>query len=319
MALILREEHVRSLLSMRDAVMVLENAFTAHAQGGIVNQPRSRLILPNGVLTILAVAAPPFGVSGYKTYTAFREGVRFLIILFSAHDGQLLALIEAEWLGAMRTGAASALATKYMARPDAISVGLIGSGKQAITQLMGLCAVRPISSVYVYSRDLQKCALFCQEMTRVLNIEVLPVATAQLAVEGADIVITATSSREPVLYGKWLMPGCHINAIGSNWAHRREVDCTVLQRCSLIATDSLEQAHSEAGDLIIPASEGLFDWGTVHDLAEIIGDGGPVRTAPEEITLYKGLGIALEDIVTAAHVYRLACKHGVGEEADLLS
>jgi alanine dehydrogenase len=318
MALVLRESDVRSLLSMHDTLVVLKDAFKAQAQGAILNVPRNRLILPQGVLNMLAAAAPTFGVLGYKTYTAFREGVRFVILLFSAQDGQLLAIIEAEWLGAIRTGAASALATKYMARPDSTAVGLIGAGKQAVTQLMGLCAVFPISSVYVYSRNFQRCEMFCREMAHLLNIEVLPVTHAQEAVEGADIVVTATSAREPVLFGDWLPPGCHINAIGSNWARRREIDSTTLQLCSLIVTDSLEQAHAEAGDFILPAEEGLFDWGQVHELAEIIGSGHSARMTPEDITLYKGLGIALEDVVTAAHVYHLACQHGVGEQLKLL-
>jgi len=149
MALVLREKDVRSLLSMHDALIVLEEAFTAQAQGTAINTPRTRLMQPYGVLNMLAAAAPTLGVLGYKTYTAFREGVRFVVLLFSAQDGQLLAIIEADWLGAIRTGATSALATKYMARPDARAVGLIGAGKQAMTQLMGVCAVCPISSVYV--------------------------------------------------------------------------------------------------------------------------------------------------------------------------
>lgn len=319
MALILREEHVRSLLSMRDTVVVLEEAFNALAQGQVLNQPRNRLMLANGVLNILAAAAPGFGVLGLKTYTAFREGVRFVVLLFSAQSGQLLAIIEADRLGSMRTGAASAVATKHLARPDATIVGLIGAGNQAITQLMGLCVVRPITTVYVYSRRPREREIFCHEMTRLLNIDVIPVTSARQAVEPADIVVTATTARDPVLHGEWLKPGSHINAIGSNWAQRRELDLAALQRCYLIATDSLEQAHIEAGDLIIPANEGLFDWGRVHELAEVICDDGPIRESPEDITLYKGLGIALEDIVTAAHVYQLALQQGLGKEVDLLT
>jgi ornithine cyclodeaminase/alanine dehydrogenase-like protein (mu-crystallin family) len=218
----------------------------------------------------------------------------------------------------MRTGAASALATKYMACADATTVGLIGAGKQAVTQLMGVCEVRPISSIYVYSRRQREREIFCQEMERLLNIKVTPVATARQAVEVADVLITATSSREPVLHGEWLKPGCHINAIGSNWARRRELDHTALQRCSLIVTDSLEQAWAEAGDLIIPANEGLFAWDDVHELSEVTGESGLIREASEDITLYKGLGIALEDVATAAHVYMLALQRGIGEEIDLL-
>ncbi len=319
MALIVREKHVRSLLSMRDTVVVLEEAFNALSQGFVKNQPRTRLTFTNGVLAILAAVAPAFGVVGFKTYTAFREGIRYVIMLFSAKDGQLLAIIEADRLGAMRTGGTTAIATKYLARTNASTIGLIGAGQQAVTQLMGVCEVRPISSISVYSRRQREREIFCSEMTRLLGVEVKPVADARRVVEDADVLITATSSRDPVLHGEWIQPGCHINAIGSNWMQRREVDFSTLQRSTLIVTDSLEQAQSEAGDFIIPADEGLFDWQRVHELSEIVGDVGPQRESPDDITLYKGLGIALEDVVTAAHVYQLARKQGVGEEVELLS
>lgn len=319
MALLLREKHVRSLLSMRDTVMVLEEAFNALAQGKVLNQPRTRLALTTGVLNILAAAAPTFGVLGLKTYTAFREGVRFVVMLYDAHTGKLLALIEADRLGAMRTGGTSAVATKYLARANASVVGLIGAGTQAVTQLMGVCEVRRITTVYVYSRTPNRCEIFCNEMRRLTKLNVQPVPTARQAVEAADILITATQAKDPVLHGEWLKPGCHINAIGSNWAQRREIDFTTLQRSALIVTDSVEQAQAEAGDLIIPADEGLFDWTRVHELSEVVAENGVMREAEDDITLYKGLGIALEDIVTAAHVYQLAIAQGVGEQIDLLS
>src|SRR6266567_5758437 len=142
MALILREEDVRRLLTMPDTLAVLEQAFGAMADGCVENHPRSRIRLANGVLNMLAAAAPTLGVLGYKSYTAFRKGVRFVVMLFSAQDGQLLAIIEADWLGRMRTGATSGLATKYLARHNATTVRVIGTGNQAVTQLMGVCAVR---------------------------------------------------------------------------------------------------------------------------------------------------------------------------------
>jgi alanine dehydrogenase len=318
MVLVLREDDVRRLLTMPDTVNVLEKAFVAMAAEAVANLPRSRIMMANGVLHILAAAAPTLGVLGYKAYTAFREGIRYVVMLFSAQDGQLLAMIEADWLGRMRTGGMSGLATRYLARPNASVVGLIGAGKQAATQLMGICAVRPVNEVYVYSRSPQKCKLFCDEMTRLLNIEVRPVATARQAVEQADILITATTSSEPVLHGEWLKADCHINAIGSNWAKRREIDLSTLQRCFLIVTDSRSQAETEAGDFIIPANEELFDWDRVYELSEVVGTQNLRRELPEEITLYKGLGIALEDIATAAHVYMLALKQGFGEEIQFL-
>ena len=318
MVLVLREADVRSLLTMPDTIAVLEQAFGALADGYVVNPPRSRVKLANGVLNILVAAAPTLGVLGLKTYTAFREGVRFVVMLYSSHDGQLLSIIEADWLGRMRTGAMSGLATTYLAREDATTVGIIGAGQQAITQLIGVCTVRPITAVYAYSRTPQACKLFCDEMTRVLQIEVRPVAYPRQAVEVADILITCTSSAEPVLYGEWVQPGCHINAIGSNWATKREIDLSTLQKSYLIVTDSKEQARAEAGDFIIPVDEGLLDWNRVFELSEVVGGQGPQRDAPENITLYKGLGIALEDLATAAHVYTMARERGLGEELPFL-
>jgi alanine dehydrogenase len=318
MALVLHEAEVRSLLAMTDAVYVLEEAFSAFAEGAATNRPRTRIMLANGVMHVLAAAAPALGVMGVKTYTVFREGVRFVVMLFSSEDGQLLAIIEADWLARIRTGATSGVATKYLARPDASVVGMIGAGIQAHTQLMGVCAVRPVNMVYVYSRRLHECDLFCSQMSRERGIEVRPVASAKLAVEDADIVITATTSPEPVLFGEWLKPGCHINAIGSNWPNRREIDQLTLQRSNLIVTDSKEQALAEAGDLIIPANEGLLDWSNVYELADVVAGTGPQRETPDDITLYKGTGIALEDIATAYHVYALARQQGVGQELDLL-
>ncbi|MDQ6644326.1 MAG: ornithine cyclodeaminase family protein [Chloroflexota bacterium] len=303
---------------MPDTVAILEQAFGALADGNAINLPRHRIKLTNGVLNMLAAAAPTLGVLGYKSYTAFREGVRFVVMLYSAQDGKLLAIIEADWLGRMRTGGTSGLATKYLAMPDATIVGLIGSGNQAVTQLLGICAVRPVTMVYVYSRNAQACRIFCDEMMKVINVEVRPVSTARQVVEVADILITATSSPDPVFQGEWVKPGCHINAIGSNWHTKREIDLSTLQRSYLIVTDSREQAREEAGDFIIPADENLFDWNRVFDLSEVVGRQGPQRNASENITLYKGLGTALEDIATAAHVYEQALVQGFGEELLLI-
>jgi ornithine cyclodeaminase/alanine dehydrogenase-like protein (mu-crystallin family) len=319
MALLIREQHVHALLTMPEAIAVLEEAFLAFAQGLIVNQLRDRLSFSTGVLNYLAAAAPEYGVSGYKTYTTSRAGVRSLVMLFSAADGQLLALLESEWLGAMRTGAASALATRLLSRPESHVVGMIGTGMQAMTQLIGICEVRSVRQVFVYSRDKAAREYFCQMMARRLNVAISAVDTAQQAVEFADILVTATTAKDPVLFGEWLRPGCHINAIGSNWAERRELDTAAVQKCDLIVTDSLEQAKMEAGDLLIPATEGHLDWEKVTELSAIVSGNAPRRTQPNEITLFKGLGIALEDIATAAHIYTLASQQGVGDEIDLLS
>lgn len=318
MALLLREGDVLSLLEMQGNIMVLEQAFGAWAQGNAENHPRTRIVQENGVLHLLAAAVPSLGVVGFKTYTAFRSGMRYVVMLFSTVDGHLLSMIEADYLGRMRTGATSGLATKYLARSESTVVGLIGAGKQAYTQVLGVCAVRQVRAVNVFSRDLPACEKFCHELTQRLAIEVRPVPSARRALENADIVITATTSPEPVLPGDWLKSGCHINAIGSNWATRRELDHATLQRSRVIVTDSLEQAREEAGDFVIPANERIFDWSKVSNLADVVAGHGPKRELESDITLYKGVGIALEDVATAAYVYTLARERGVGEDINLL-
>ena len=318
MTLLLRESDVLSLLDMHGNIMVLEQAFGAVAQENAINLPRSRIVQDNGVMHLLAAGVPSLGVVGFKTYTVFRSGMRSIVVLFSTIDGHLLSIVEADFLSRMRTGAASGLATKYLARQDASIVGLIGAGRQAYTQILGVCAVRQVKTIYVYSRRLPECEKFCEELMHRLSIEVRPAPSPRQAIEEADIVITATTSPEPVLPGDWLKSGSHINAIGSNWSNRRELDLATLQRSRVIITDSQEQARLEAGDFVIPANEGLFNWDKVSELADVVAGDGPKREFEDEITLYKGVGIALEDVATAAHVYALARERSVGEEINLL-
>lgn len=318
MALLLRDEDVRSLLDMSDTIDALELAFTALSHGNANSRPRMRVIQNNGILHVLAASYAGGGVLGLKTFTVFRPGVRSVVLLFSSEDGRLLALVEADWLGRVRTGATTGLATRHLAIAEAAHVGLIGAGKQAETQLMGVCAVRPVSHIAVYSRRLPQNEEFCERMARQLQVTVVPAASAREAVEEADVVITATTSGEPVFSGEWLKPGCHVNTIGSNWARRREIDEETLQRASLIVTDSVEQARIEAGDLIIPANAGSLDWESVWELADVVAGDGPQRNSSFDITVYKAVGAALEDITVAARAYLHARERGVGEEIDLL-
>lgn len=318
MALLLRDRDVRSLLETSATIDALETAFTALSHGNAVNRPRTRLIQKDGILHVLTASFRGAGVLGLKTFTVFRQGVRSAVLLFSAEDGRLLAIIEAEWLGRMRTGATSGLATRHLSNPSASRIGLIGAGKQAETQLMGVCAVRPITSISVYSRRQPECEAFCARMHEQLQVEVTAAGSAREAMEDADVVITATTSAQPVFSGEWLKPGCHVNVIGSNWARRREIDDEALERASLLVTDSVEQARLEAGDLIIPASSGKLSWERVWELADIVAGDGPQRNSAYDITLYKGVGVALEDIAVAAHAYVRACELGVGETTDFL-
>ncbi len=254
------------------------------------------------------------GVMGLKAYTSAHGGTRFVGMLYSTETGELIAMMEADRLGQMRTGAASAVATKFMARKDAGSIGLLGTGQQARSQVIAICRVRPVALVKCYSRDAVRREAFAEDLVQELGAEVVAVESARDAVDGTDIVVTATTATDPVLSGAWLRSGVHVNAIGSNWANRRELDAEAIQRCTRIATDDLEQARLESGDLIGPAESGLLSWDRVVELGQIVAGEAPGRSSAQEMTLFESQGIAAEDVATMKLAYDRARTLGVGEE-----
>jgi ornithine cyclodeaminase/alanine dehydrogenase-like protein (mu-crystallin family) len=246
---------------------------------------------------------------GAKIYaTNPRYGAHFLFLLYRAADAQPLAIMEANHLGQIRTGAASGLATRFMAREDAATLGIIGSGFQARTQLEAMLAVRSLQEVRVWSRDPVKRAAFAAE-TKTRAVE-----TAEEAVRGAQIVVTATNAKEPVLSADWIEPGTHINAMGSNQATRREIPAELVRRADLIAVDSIEQARVESGDLLMALKE--EDWSSprIAELKDVVAAGVPARTTPHQITLFKSVGLAVEDVIAAAYVYERAHAQGIGNQ-----
>lgn len=313
MALFLREDEVSRVLRMDDVIAALEDAFRQHGLGKTVNRPRQRASTGSSVLHVMSAAIPSLAVMGLKAYTSAHDGTRFLGMLYSTETGELLAVMEANHLGQIRTGAASAVATKYLARADAGTVGIIGTGWQARSQLTALSKVRPVALVKCFSRDYQKRVAFAEEMIQELGSEVAVVDSPQEAVEDADILVTATTSREPVVLGAWLRPGVHINAIGSNWAAKQEVDAVVIQRSDRIVVDDLEQAMVEAGDLMNPIEQGLLEWEQVVELGQIVAGDAAGRSSPEQITLFESQGIALEDVATMKLAYDRARALGIGE------
>jgi ornithine cyclodeaminase/alanine dehydrogenase len=269
------------------------------------------------MLHTMSAAAKTLGVMGAKVYaTSRRGGARFLVPLFDGKTGALLALIQADYLGQVRTGAASGVATKYMARPDAASVGLFGAGKQARTQVQAVCKVRRVRRVQVYSPHEERRRQFAAEMSERCETEVVPVPRPEMAAEDQDIIITATTSREPVLNGHWVAQGTHVNAIGSNFLSKAELDSTVLRRCSLVVVDSKDQARLEAGDFVQALEEGWLHWSDVRELGQVVVGRYPGRKHPQDVTLFKSLGIALEDVALAAKVYARARSEGVGKVLD---
>jgi len=311
----LSERDVQQLLPMDKAIERVEASFLAQHRSEAVNRSRERILLPHSSLHYMAAALPGEKLLGMKIYTVTRSAWRFVVLLFDSESGELLAMIEADHLGRIRTGAASGVATKYMARAGGqVEVGLIGSGRQARTQLEAVAHVRTVTAARVFSRDPERRFAFCREMSERLGIKVMPAECAEEASRPADIVITATTSAQPLLLGDWLRPGTHINAIGANMANRREVDDRTLERAGLVAVDSLAQSKEEAGDLIHGLSHLAHGWEGVVELHEIVAGNRPGRSSVDEITLFKSNGIALWDVAVAGYVYHEARRQRRGEE-----
>ena len=311
--LYLREAEVERLLTMDMALAAVEEAFRQAALGGVQNQARRRLHTAAGaMLHYMAAADDSLGYFGMKIYTTTRAGFRFLVPLYRGDTGALVALLEADALGRFRTGAASGIASKYMARPDAGRVAILGSGHQAPTQLLALSKVRRLTSVRVFSRTPERRAAFAETMSAQLGIAVEAVATAEAALLGADLIASITSAREPVTRSEWISPGAHINAAGINHARRQEIDSATVFRAGRVVVDSLEQSKEEAGDLIIAYENEPQRWQQVRELSEVVAGKFPGRHSPEEITLFKSNGVALEDVATAVRVYERALEEKIG-------
>lgn len=318
MALLLSEDDVRTLLTMPIALDAVEVSLRRLADGRAVLHSRRRIELPeHAFLHYMAAADLVGGYMGLKIYTSVRGAVRFLVPLYGAKNGELVALLEADYLGQMRTGAASGVATKYMSREDARTVGIIGTGLQARTQLEGIAAVRKLGRVRAFGRNPERRAEFCREMSGRLGVPVTPAKSAEEAVRGADIVVTATTAHQAVVRGAWLEPGTHINAIGANFPQKRELDDEAVSRAAVVAVDSVEQSKLEAGDLIQAYREDSARWASVREFAEIVAGRAPGRSSPQEITLFKSNGIALWDIAVASRVYELAFEQQAGQRIPL--
>jgi alanine dehydrogenase len=304
--LFLTESEVRELLPITKAIELMEGLFHRLAAGESLNHPRRRLILRTGsVLHYMAGAdGAYFGTKVYSSHP--QHGAHFLFLLYRAADAKPLAIVEANYLGQIRTGAASGYATRLLAREDASTLGVIGSGFQAQTQIAAMRAVRPIRQVRVWSRSEEKRRTFAREYDAIAS------PTAEEAVRGADIVVTATNSREPVIADAWIAPGAHVNAMGSNQSQRRELPSELILRADLTAVDSLDQARMESGDLLLALDPDK--WGpNIVELKDV-----KARPSPTAITIFKSNGIAAEDVATAGYIYERALAEGRGKEIDVL-
>jgi ornithine cyclodeaminase/alanine dehydrogenase len=309
MALYVTEEEVGRLLTVEACIEALEAAFRQAAEGRAAFRPRSRAAVRGATLHVLPAASETLGRLAAKVYATTRAGARFVVLLFDAATSGLLAILEADRLGQLRTGAASGLATRLLSRPESRTLAILGTGWQARGQVRGIAAVRRLETVRAWGRDAGRLAAFCRDAEILApGARVLPASTPDEAARGADIIVTATSAAEPVLAGGTVAPGAHLNAVGSNRAGRRELDEAVVLRADRIVVDSLEQARAEAGDLLgVP---GALD--RAVELAAVVAGRQEGRRGAGEVTLFKSLGIGLEDLAAASLVYDLARAAGAG-------
>jgi ornithine cyclodeaminase/alanine dehydrogenase-like protein (mu-crystallin family) len=308
--LYLTEQDVAELLSPADAVEAIEACFRRLAAGTVENRPRYRLGLENGTLAVMAAADLELGYAGAKVYTGFRDGARFAVLLFRADSPELVAVLDADKLGQLRTGAASGVAAKYLAAPGARSLGLIGCGWQAESQLACIRAALPqLERVVVFCRTEERLRAFCEEHGA-------EPGEGHRDPAECDVVVTATTSPDPVLRGEWLQPGALVCAMGANDGRRRELDNVVLERAAFVCCDSREDARLESADLIEPIESGVLDWLEVHELQEVVAEEVAGRQSDEDIAVFKSNGLAAWDVAVAVAAVERARAAGAGQEVS---
>ena len=314
MAIYINEAQVRSLLTMDDAIAALEDVFVARANGDAFNMARRRLPTSTGIYNFMSASWPSHNLVGHKSYAGGKPGIQFHVMLYDTSCNDLLAVIEANRMGQVRTGAASGVATKHMAADKrGMNVGIIGSGYQAETQLEAVTKVRHVASAKVYCRDSENRANFAKRMSAQLDIAVEPADSAEEAASG-DIVCTITSSAAPVLLGDWISEGTHINAAGNNSWIKRELDTKAVTMAEVVAVDDVEQAKIECGELMRAAETGRFSWDSAVPIHDIVSGQKPGRLTESGITLFESQGIALEDIAVCERIVDLARRDGIGTE-----
>jgi alanine dehydrogenase len=317
LALFLSESDVKALLTVEMALEAVESAHLDLANGQAVDTPRARSRLPQTVLHILQGALPAQGVIGYKAYTSNKSGNRFLVHLFDAATGRLKAVIEGDYLGMIRTGAASGIAARWLARPDSTVAGVFGAGWQAEGHVRAICAAMPLERVKVFSRKADKLQDFCRRMSEVTGVAVEPAANAEETVRGSDIVGTVTTASQPLFDASWIEAGAHINAAGSNSLIRQELSEAAIRRCDLVTVDAVPTALAESGDLLPLLEKGRLHSRQLVELGEVIIGRHAGRSSVEQITLFESQGMAIQDLAVALRVLAAAEAKGMGRQMPM--
>ncbi|MGQ9586411.1 MAG: ornithine cyclodeaminase family protein [Anaerolineae bacterium] len=328
MALLLTGEDVRTVLTIEEAIRAVEEGFRQHALGRVTMPLRTTVEVPecHGLdLFMPAYVGGAGGGLGLKVVSVYPDNPRAhglptilaTVLLQDPRTGALLAVMDGTYLTAMRTGAAGGVAARHLARPDARRAGIFGAGVQARTQLMALCHVRPIEEAWVYDPLADAAGSLAREMQEELGILVRVAREPRQAVEGMDVVITATTSRTPVFDGNWVAPGTHVTGVGSHTPEARELDETLIRRARVVV-DAREAALSEAGDILLPLKAGAITEDHIAaELGEVVAGLRPGRETSEQVTVFKSVGLALQDIATAVQVYEAARARGLGMEVAL--
>lgn len=324
--LLVNQDEVKQWLPMSECVEIMAEALKALASGQVVLPLRPIMWLPErtGALAMMPAYSGSLQVMGLKVLSIFprnhgtpHESHRGAVLLFEVEHGQLLAIIDATEITAIRTAAVSGVATQVLARPEASTLAILGSGVQAWSHLDAMKCVRPISHVQVWSRSLEHAQRFAERAARHYNLNVEARRTAEAAVRDADIICTTTSSKEPVLPGAWLKPGMHINAVGACTPTTRELDAAAMLKSRLF-TDRRESLLNEAGDFIIPQKAGTLQEDHIAgELGEVLLERVPGRASAEDITLFKSLGLGIEDVAAAHHIYQKMSSQNTGTWVEL--
>ena len=318
MALLLTDEVIRQTVTMDAMVDAVEELHRRYALGEATNVERRSVFAGESELALMGGALLYEGLFGSKTYTTTVDGDQhYHVTLYEAASGRLQAFVHANWLGALRTGATTGVAVRHMANPGPSVFGMIGAGYHAQTQMMAVAAVRDLSEIRVFSRRPEPRAAFAANMAMVLGRDVNAVDSSREAVEGSDIVVCMTNTREPVLDGSWLKGGALLVSGGPVTLDRQEVDETSIRRASMIVVDSLEAAPHEAGELVAAVEKGLISWDQVVELRRVVAGLAPGRQSPNDNIFVKHFGIGVVDIAAAKLAYDIARERGFGQELDI--
>ena len=316
MTLFLTDEDVRQCVSMDDMLEAIESMLQHYGRGEAYNLPRRKIIASGGMLGVMGGGLFHQGLLGVKTFTVAKETYSFQVSLYDADSGRLLCYTQANRLGQLRTGATTGVAVKYLANGDAETVGVIGTGGQAPTQLEAVCRVRDVKKVRAYSRSPDRREAFARSMAGALGIDVMASSSNREAVQGSDIVVCIAANTSPVLEGEWLKAGATVVGAGPTSWREQEVDDTTFQRAGKIFVDSMEQAPMEAGDMASPVDRGILQWSQVTELRHAVAGVVQGRDDQDQIIHIKLMGTGVADVAAAKLAYDRAKAKGLGLEMD---